>query len=231
MKGKWLGGGTLIAIAGFLLTVASCGRDQQLVSISIEPNSQSFGASNIPVSANAGAQVQLRALGSYIHPPVTKDITNIVTWTSNTPQMVTVNSAGLITATGIACGSTVVSATVKTNTSTGGLSSSGAIVTGNMTASVICFSGNGGATNPTLTVTFNGAGFGTVTSSPAGLSSPCAAPTSCIGQFGANTTVSVTATPSGGSTFGNWAGCDTPATTNPCSVLMTGNRTVIVTFN
>ena len=28
--------------------------------------------------------MQLRALGTYIHPPVTKDITNQVTWESNT---------------------------------------------------------------------------------------------------------------------------------------------------
>lgn len=231
MKGKWLGGIALVMIAGALLTVASCGRDQQLVSIEIQPTTETFGASNIPVSANAGAQVQLRALGTYIHPPVTKDITNQVTWTSNTPQMVTVNSTGLITATGNACGGTIISATIKTNTSAGGISSSGALVTGTMTANVICFSGNGGGTNPALTVTFNGAGFGTVTSSPAGLGSPCTAPTACLGQFGAGTVVTLTANPSGGSTFGNWAGCDSQATTNPCSLTMTANRTVTVTFN
>lgn len=230
MKG-WMVGIALMIVAGVLLSVSSCGRDQQLVSIEVQPAVETFGASNIPVAANAGLQVQLKALGTYIHPPVTKDITNQVTWTSNTPQMVTASSTGLITATGNSCGGTLVSATFKTNTSAGGLSSSGAIVTGTMTANVICFSGNGGGTNPALTVTFNGAGFGTVTSSPAGLALPCTAPTPCIGQFGANTTVTVTATPSGASTFGNWAGCDSQASINPCSVTMTGNRTVTVTFN
>jgi len=39
-----------------------------------------------------------------IHPPVTKDITNQVTWNSNTPDMVTVSSTGLITDTGFSCG-------------------------------------------------------------------------------------------------------------------------------
>jgi hypothetical protein len=128
---------TVLCVIG----LPSCGHDQQLVSIEIQPGTETFGAANIPVSADAGSNVQLRALGTYIHPPVTKDITDKVTWTSNTPQMVTVNSAGVLTATGLACGNALVSATVKTNSSAGGLSSSGAIVTGNMTANVVCFTG------------------------------------------------------------------------------------------
>jgi hypothetical protein len=133
-----------------LILLTACGHDQQLISITVQPATQNFGATNIPVSANAGANVQLRALGTYIHPPVTKDITSQVTWNSNTPQMVTVSSTGLLTATGLACGSALVSATVTTNKSTGNLSSSGAIVTGNMTANVICFTAAGHA--PVVTV-------------------------------------------------------------------------------
>lgn len=153
MKGKWLGGVGLVVIAGILLSVVSCGRDQQLVSIQIQPAVENFGDAKTPVSNDAGLQVQLRALGTYIHPPVTKDITSQVTWTSNTPQMVTVNATGVITATGQACGGTIVSATVKTNTSSGGLSSSGAVVTGTMTANVICFTGNNlGSGPPPLTL-------------------------------------------------------------------------------
>ena len=119
----------------------SCGHDQQLVSIDIQPSTETFGDSNTPVPADAGLNVQLRALGNYIHPPVTKDITDQVTWSSNTPQMVTVNSTGLITATGGSCGNTLISATVTTNKSAGNLSSSGALVTGTMTANVVCFTG------------------------------------------------------------------------------------------
>ena len=138
MSQKWLALACLIATA----ILPGCGHDQELVSIDVEPNTETFGASNIPVSADAGASVQLRALGTYIHPPVTKDISDQVTWSSNTPQMVTVNSTGLITATGLACGGTIISATVKTNKSAGGISSSGAIVTGTMTANVTCFTGS-----------------------------------------------------------------------------------------
>jgi len=134
MNRKWLRVAPLLAS----LVLLGCGHEQQLVSIDVEPNTETFGSTTTQVSADAGANVQLRALGTYIHPPVTKDITNQVTWTSNTPQMVTVNSSGLITATGLACGNTLISATVNTNKSSGGISSSGAIVTGTMTANVTC---------------------------------------------------------------------------------------------
>jgi len=122
-----------------LASLSGCGHEQQLVGITVIPDVETFGAPNIPVSANAGSKVQLRALGSYIHPPVTKDITNQVVWTSNTPDMVTVDANGVITATGNACGGTIISATVTTNHSSGNISSTGALVTGSMTANVVCF--------------------------------------------------------------------------------------------
>src|SRR5690349_9378838 len=134
-----------LCVAGVLACLIpglSCGHDQELQSIEVQPANETFGATNIPVNLNAGLSVQLRALGHYIHPPVTKDITSQVTWASSDSQMITVNSAGLITATGNVCGTgTVISATVQTNHSTSGQSSSGAIVTGNMNASVVCFTG------------------------------------------------------------------------------------------
>jgi hypothetical protein len=135
MNRSWL---SFVLVYAAALSLPSCGHDQELVSISIQPTTETFGSATIPVFQDAGLNVQLRAIGSYIHPPVDKDITNQVIWSSNTPQMVTVNSTGLITATGMACGNTLISATVKTNSSAGGLSSSGAIVTGTMTANVVC---------------------------------------------------------------------------------------------
>jgi len=231
MNGKCLSTAALVAVAGLLFCVNSCGRSQELVGIQVQPAAETFGASNIPVIDNFGAQVQLKALGTYIHPPVTKDITSQVTWTSNTPQMITVNSAGVITVTGEACGGTIITATVNTNKSSGGISSSGAIVTGSMTANVVCFtstsSGGGGANSPALTVTFAGNGSGTVTSSPAGISCSRA----CLAQFTTGTTVTLTAAPNTGSTFASWVDCDTPASTNPCMVTLTSNRFVTATFN
>lgn len=129
-------------LAAFLVsTMSACGHDQQLVSITVIPAVETFGSTTTPVNQDAQGQVQLRALGSYIHPPVTKDITSQVTWTSNTPDMVTVNPTGLIMPTGLACGGTIISATVVTNHSEGAISSTGALVTGSMTANVVCFTG------------------------------------------------------------------------------------------
>jgi hypothetical protein len=203
---------------------SGCAREQQLVSINIQPTAETFGATNIPVSADAGLSVQLRALGTYIHPPVTKDITASVIWASNDPQMMTVSSTGVLTAAGLACGNTLVSATVNTNHDLSNQSASGAIVTGYMTGNVVCFTG-GGTVGPALTVDFAGKGSGTISSSPPGLG--CAS--TCSGNFPSGTAVTLTATPSG-STFGGWAGCDT-VSGQVCTVTLTNARTVTVTFN
>src|SRR5580658_9942798 len=111
-----------LLLAAFLISTVGCAHDQQLVSISLVPSAVTVGATTVPVSEDAGASVQMRALGSYIHPPVTKDITNQVTWASDAVQMFTLSSGtpGLLTATGDYCGGTVVSATLTTNTSAGG---------------------------------------------------------------------------------------------------------------
>jgi hypothetical protein len=210
---------TVLCVIGLI----SCAREEQLTSITIQPKTENFGATDVPVSANAGASVQLRAIGTYIHPPSTKDITDQVTWNSNTPDIATVSSAGLLTATGLACGGSLVSATVTTNKGGSNRDSSGAIATGYMTGNVICFVATPG---PGLTVTFAGAGSGTVTSSPAGLG--CAS--TCSANFPTGTTVTITATPTGISTFGSWSGCDS-AVGQTCTVTLAAARSVLVTFN
>jgi hypothetical protein len=227
MSRKWFSVTALIIAAIVLLSVSSCGNKQELTSISIQPGVETFGASNIPVVDDTGLNVQLRALGTYVHPPVTKDITDQVVWASNTPQMVTVTSTGLITVTGNSCGGTLISATVQTNADTGGLSASGAIVTGYMTANVVCFTGAGGGGEPTLTLGFAGTGTGTVTVSPSNFS--CATTdVSCITSFPSGTTVTVSATPVGSSSFGGFAGGCTGTT---CTILLQSDTAVTATFN
>jgi len=228
MNPKWFGIVALIAAALSLLTVSSCGDPQELVSITIQPTVETVGASNIPVSADKGSQVQLRALGSYVHPPVTKDITSQVTWASNDVQMFTVSSTGLLTATGFACGGSLISATVNTKADSSGVSSSGAIVTGYMTANVVCFTGNGGGGNePTLTVSFAGGGVGTVTSSPLNLSCASTAGT-CVGSFPNGTSVTLTATAVPPSTFAGWSGGCVGAA---CTIVLQQDTAVTATFN
>jgi hypothetical protein len=217
-----------ISVSAFFLALVavgllSCGHEQQLTSIKIQPDQQTFGSSSTPVGDNAGSSVQLRALGSFIHPPVTKDITTDVTWASNTPDMVTVDPSGVLSATGIACGNALISATVSTGHSTGNIDSVGAIVTGNMTANVVCFTGTG----PGVMVDFAGAGTGTVSSSPPGLG--CSA--TCTANFAPGSTITIIAAPGAGATFGGWAGCDSTAGASCAVALSNSPRTVTVTFN
>jgi len=217
MSRRWL---SLVAVCATLF-MPSCGHDQQLVSISIVPSAESFGSTTIPLSQDAGASAQLRALGSYIHPPVTKDITDQVVWASNTSGLATVSATGVLAATGLACGNALISATVTNNTSAGDISSSGALVTAYMTATVVCFNG------PIITLDFAGTGMGTVSSSPVGLG--CAA--NCTASFPSGTTVTLTAAANTGSTFGGWAGCDT-VSGNVCVIeKLSSDITVTATFN
>jgi hypothetical protein len=78
----------------------------------------------------------------------------------------------------------------------------------------------------TLTVTKQGVGLGTVTSSPPGID--CGA--TCSFNFTSGTMVTLTATPSAGSTFGGWSGSGCSGT-GTCVVVMSQNRSVTATFN
>lgn len=230
MSRKWFSICALLIAATSLLSVSSCGDPQELVGITVQPGSVTFGAANIPVSADAGLTTQLTALGTYVHPPVTKDITNQVTWASSDNQEVTVTPTGLITATGVVCGpNTQISATVTTNADGSGVSSSGAVVTGSMSASVVCFtdtSGGGGGASPILTVNFLGSGTGTVTSPTFDCASTAI---SCVDSFPTGTTVTLTATAVAPYTFGGWSGACSGTST--CVLLMESDTTVTATFN
>jgi hypothetical protein len=233
MNRKWFGIVILVAAAAALFNLSSCAHNQELVSIEVQPGTQTFGLSTTPVIDDTGLNVQLQALGSYIHPPVVKDITNEVTWFNNSPQMFTLSSSqpGLLTVTGNECGGALISATVNTNTSVGGISSSGAVITGYMNANVTCYTGSGGGSgNPVLLIQFANANSGSVTSSPAGLGT-CNSPGPCDTQnFLSGTTVTLTATPSGSSTTAIWAQCPS-SSGNVCTVDLTGDTIVIVDFS
>ena len=76
-----------------------------------------------------------------------------------------------------------------------------------------------------LTVSLGGTGTGTVTSNPSGISCPRA----CAADFATGITVTITATPTNGSTFAGWSGGGCSGT-GPCIVAMVGNPTVTATF-
>ena len=77
-----------------------------------------------------------------------------------------------------------------------------------------------------LTVSKNGAGGGTVTSSPAGIS--CG--TDCSESYTSGTTVTLTAAANGGSLFGGWSGCNSVSGAT-CTVSVAAARSVTATFN
>ena len=77
-----------------------------------------------------------------------------------------------------------------------------------------------------LTVALNGAGSGTVTSAPAGIS--CGS--TCSASYAANTPVTLTATPGSGSAFVSWTGGGCSGT-GACTVMMSAAQSVTATFN
>jgi endoglucanase len=76
-----------------------------------------------------------------------------------------------------------------------------------------------------LTVTKAGVGSGTVTSSVGGIN--CG--TTCSATIASGTVVTLTAAPTGGSTWGGWSGACTGSATT-CTVTMTANQSVTATF-
>ena len=78
----------------------------------------------------------------------------------------------------------------------------------------------------TLAVSLTGTGSGAVTSAPASISCPL----TCGAAFTAGTKVSLQATPSAGSTFVAWSGCDSTSGA-ACQVAMSADRTVSARFD
>ena len=121
MNRKWLGILILVGVAVVLLNTSSCARDQQLVSITLSP-AGGF------VFEGFGATGQFTALGTYIHPPETKDITNKVVWSVDIANFATITQQGLITYNRTdGCGSGLVNATFNSNPSN---PSSGSVMIG-----------------------------------------------------------------------------------------------------
>lgn len=214
MNRKWFSILALIAAATFFVNLPSCGFNKHLVSISIAPTGATFGA------VDKSLFVNFTASGTYEHPPETKDITNLVTWQSDTPQVALVSSAGVVTPNSN-CGSANVFATFYDSPNQ--VSSNEAHIVVNGPAADGC---TPAGPQPILTVDFASTGTGTVTG---GIS--CSTPGSCSDQFPAGSTVVLTASATGSSVFGGWSGC---SSTSPdgtvCTVLLEINTTVTATF-
>jgi hypothetical protein len=120
MNQNWL---KLLLICFAALFIPSCGTGQRLVGIQVTPATVVFGGVDPTLFA------QLTAIGSYAHPPATKDITNKVAWTSNIVQVAQVTSAGKVSP-NVACGVAGITASLVTN------DPSGNVITGTMSVTV-----------------------------------------------------------------------------------------------
>src|SRR6204780_2156905 len=96
MNRKWFSILALIAVATFFLSLSSCGFNQHLGSISVVPPGATFNS--------VGSSIVFQAMGTYEHPPQTKDITDQVTWSVDSQNLVTITNTSLVTALSI-CGS------------------------------------------------------------------------------------------------------------------------------
>lgn len=195
----------------------SCMHERKLVGIAISPVGFDFP------TPDSRAQGVFTALGTYIHPPDTRDITDKVTWKTDVPQLLQISGGIVSPQPGNVCGIADVSASLNEG---GNLIIGYATVTVEDPTNPLCPGGS--PTKGVVTVALAGAGAGTATSSPSGINCPSQ---SCGAQFTVGDTIVLTATPGVNSTFGSWTGCDeTNGTT--CSVVVTqGSIGLTVTFN
>jgi len=224
--------GAVIAV-GAALSLPSCGHDQKLVSIAVTPTTATF-----PASTNVGA-ADFTAVGTYIHPPETKDITGQVTWSTDVTGLLNFAYEGAavgeaVTPVANTCGIANVWASAPEGT--GGASnivlSPPSTVTVENTAVPTC-PGGGGATSGTLVLTPAGTGTGTVISSPVGISCPG---TQCGFNFTSpDNVVTLTASVGTNSAFAQWSQNCAVSQSNPnqCTVTVPeGNLiNVVATFS
>ena len=134
MNRKWFSIAALLVAAVVLLNLSSCARSQELVGITVTPQGSSITIAG--PDPDEQVSTQFTALGSYIHPPETKDITSKAVWTTNTPSIIALdpNQPGLVTTTGQGCGTNLgVTASVYSNPSN---PSAGSVVVGAATINV-----------------------------------------------------------------------------------------------
>jgi hypothetical protein len=218
MKRKYVGFATgTLMILGAALSLPSCGHDQKLVGLTIQPQTATF-----LTNTDSTQTVQYSAIGSYIHPPATKDITDQVTWSVDASNIVNITQTGVVTAFGSpGCGGVNITATAPAGT--GG---AGNILTANATAvvddptNVLC---PGGGQLGSLAVGV--VGSGSVTSLPVAINCTATGGT-CVATYDVGASVLLTAS----AADVVWANCP-GSSSNTCVVTIpTGGTAVSATF-
>jgi Divergent InlB B-repeat domain len=177
----------------------------------------------IPISQtviSVGEPTQFIAIGTYNTNPMTQDVTDHVTWYSSDVKVSTINSAGLALANG--AGTTTVTAIGTSNT--------GATIAGT-TSNLSVTAPPGNVVLPQLAVYQVGLGTGTVTSADGVINCTTVGGAACTGNYVLGTTVTLTAVPAPGATFGGWSVNCVPDNNPTCSVVMNNNEPVGAIFN
>jgi hypothetical protein len=200
------------------LTVTSVGAS----SLAIIP------ALNLATATRVGETTQFLAFGSLGGGGTIQDLTNKVRWVSSDVAVATIDQAGL--ATGVAA----VNGENTTTITAIATAANGATMTATSSLEIVPITGT--VTLPTLALYKVGNGTGTVMSSPAGVN--CGPQVTCTGNFPLGTSVTLTAAPDAGSSFGGWSSNCVPASPNSptapnlsCTVAMGNNTSVGAIFN
>jgi len=96
----------VLVVAIVLAFPFGCGHPTEMVSLTVSPISAGV------VGVGVNGQIQFKALGQFIHPAETRDVTNQVSWSSAIQDVVAVNQQGLATS-GAACGVSTITATAS----------------------------------------------------------------------------------------------------------------------
>jgi hypothetical protein len=206
MNRKWFSIIVLIAVSTFFLSLSSCGFNQHLVSIQVVPPGATFNS--------VGSSIVFQAMGTYEHPPQTKNITDLVTWSVDSQNLVSITDTSLVTALSI-CGSGNLYANYydSPNQVTGS-----AFLTGGGAGTAAC-------NQAVLTVDLTNSG-GSVTDATNVINCPG----TCSADFTLGSTIGLTATLGSGQTSVNWTNCNAGSTATTCTVTLNANTTVTATF-
>jgi hypothetical protein len=206
MSRKWFSILALIAAAALLSSLSSCAFNQHLLSIQVVPPGATFNS--------VGSSITFKALGTYEHPPSTKDITDQVTWSVDSQNLVSITNTSLVTALSI-CGSGNLTASYYDSPN---LVSGSAFLTGGGAGTAAC-------NQAVLTVDIVGSGSGSVVDSTQAIKCPGI----CSADYPLGSTVGLTATPAGASQV-IWTNCNS-FVGNTCTVVLNFDTTVTATFN
>ena len=217
MKQSYIGlaFGVLVTVAA-VLSLPSCGHDQKLTSLTIQPQAFTF------LTPDTSATEQFTAIATYIHPPATKDISSQVKWSVDAGNIVNISQSGVVSPFGQGgCGGVDITATAPAGT--GGASNvllATATATVDDPSNILC---PGGGKVASLAVGV--VGGGTVTSLPAAISCTATGGT-CVSTYDVGASVLLTASP----VTVIWGNCP-GSSSNTCAITIpTGGAAVSATF-